>query len=113
MLADLNHKQLTGNFKGAENRGPMGALPYRWKGTFGTPRAQDPWRLGAGQPRGKVSLQTVAYGARGSSECLWARKGCGGRADEPTSIPTLFWSRTAFIYVVVLLKFHLKNVPSC
>lgn len=59
------------------------------------------------------SLQTVAYGARGSSECLWARKGCGGRADEPTSIPTLFRSRTAFIYVGVLVKFHLKNVPSC
>lgn len=47
LLADLNHKRLTGNFKGAGNGGPMGVLPSRWKGTLGTPgsRTLGAWEL--------------------------------------------------------------------
>jgi len=77
------------------------------------PRVQDPWSLGAEQPRGKghcppaYKLWPMEPGVPQSARR--ARKGCGGRADEPTSISTLNQSRTAFIYVGVLIKFHLKK----
>lgn len=78
------------------------------------PRTLGGWELDSLVGRA-IALQPENCGlwSPGFLRVLVARKGCGGRADEPTFIPTLFRSKTAFIYVGVLVKFHLKNVPSC